>query len=121
MCIRESISSNGTANNRTYLSGIYALTGSLNNTIKNNRIFNVSLNNNVTGTNPGPGFSTGLPVPANCQGIWIRLSFNATLNNYKIFNNHISKLYNPSSSNLGGIFGSVSYTHLDVYKRQEYF
>lgn len=103
--IISNISSNGTANNRTYLSGIYALTGSLNNTIKNNRIFNVSLNNNVTGTNPGPGFSTGLPVPANCQGIWIRLSFNATLNNYKIFNNHISKLYNPSSSNLGGIFG----------------
>ena len=103
--IIKNVSSNGTADNRTYLSGIYALTSSFNATIKNNRIFDISLNNNVTGTHPGPGFVTGQPVPANTNGIWIRMSFNTTLNDYKIYNNHISKLYNPSASTLGGIFG----------------
>lgn len=101
----SNISSNGTCDNRTYISGIYALTGSYNPTIKNNRIFNISLNNNVTGTHPGPGFATGQPIPANTNGIWVRLSFNTVINDYKIYNNHISKLYNPSASTLGGIFG----------------
>ncbi|HLP65483.1 T9SS sorting signal type C domain-containing protein [Flavobacterium sp.] len=101
----SNVSSNGTCDNRTYISGIYALTGSYNPTIKNNRIFNISLNNNVTGTHPGPGFATGQPVPANTNGIWVRMSFNTVINDYKIYNNHISKLYNPSASTLGGIFG----------------
>lgn len=101
----SNVSSNGTCDNRTYLSGIYALTGSYNPTIKNNRIFNISLNNNVTGTHPGPGFATGQPIPANTNGIWVRMSFNTVINDYKIYNNHISKLYNPSASTLGGIFG----------------
>ena len=103
--IIKNISSNGTIDNRTYVSGIYALTGSFNAIIKNNRIFNISLNNNVTGVHPGPGFITGQPIPANTNGIWIRMSFNTTLNDYKIYNNHISKLYNSSASTLGGIFG----------------
>lgn len=101
----SNVSSNGTADNRTYLCGIYALTGSFNAIIKNNRIFNISFNNSITGLHPGPGFATGQPVPANTNGIWIRMSFNATVNNYKIYNNHISKLYNTSASSLGGIFG----------------
>lgn len=101
----SNVSSNGTADNRTYISGIYALTGSYNATIKNNRIYNISLNNSITGTHPGPGFNLGQPLPANTNGIWLRLSFNTVLNNYKIYNNHISKLYSPSASNLGGIFG----------------
>ncbi len=101
----SNVSSNGTIDNRTYLSGIYALTGTYNATIKNNRIFDISFNNNLTGLHPGPGFSTGQPVPANTNGIWVRLSFNTVVNTYKIYNNHISKLYNPSASSLGGIFG----------------
>lgn len=101
----SNVSSNGTADNRTYLSGIYALTDSFNATIKNNRIFNISFNNSITGLHPGPGFAAGQPVPANTNGIWIRMSFNATVNTYKIYNNHISKLYNNGASSLGGIFG----------------
>lgn len=101
----SNVSSNGTADNRTYLSGIYALTDSFNATIKNNRIFNISFNNSITGLHPGPGFAAGQPVPANTNGIWIRMSFNTTVNTYKIYNNHISKLYNTSASSLGGIFG----------------
>ncbi len=101
----SNVSSNGTADNRTYLSGIYVLTDSLNGVIKNNRIYNIAFNNSITGLHPGPGFATGQPVPANTNGIWIRMSFNTTLNTFKIYNNHISKLYNSSTSSLGGIFG----------------
>jgi hypothetical protein len=103
--IISNVSSNGTADNRTYLCGIYALTGSYNGTIKNNRIYNIAFNNSITGLHPGPGFASGQPVPANTNGIWIRMSFNTTVNTYKIYNNHISKLYNSGTSSLGGIFG----------------
>lgn len=101
----KNVSSNGTVDNRTYLSGIYVYTDSYNITIRNNRIFDISLNNNVTGVHPGPGIVTGQPVPANTNGIWVRMSFNTLLHTIKIYNNHISKLYNPSASSLGGLFG----------------
>ena len=103
--IISNASTNGSADNRTILCGIYLLLNSYNAVIKNNRIYNISLNNDVTGVHPGPGPETGSPIPSFSVGIWAKLAFNTVLNDYKIYNNHISKIYNPSASSYGGIYG----------------
>jgi hypothetical protein len=111
----SNISSNGTARDRIYLSGIYVTGNSYNGLIKNNKIFNISFNNSVTGTVFVPPFFF-VDIPANTNGIWIRIADNTTTSDYKIVNNHISKLYHNNASKIGGIFGLTLSTRELNYK-----
>lgn len=113
----SNISSNGTAKDRVYLSGIYVTEGAYNGLIKNNKILNISFNNNVTGTIFVPPFFF-VDIPANTNGIWIKMPNNNSLSDYTIVNNHISKLYHNNTSKIGGIFGltlSTKNIHYKVY------
>lgn len=108
----SNVSSNGTANNRVYLSGIYVIGASYNALIKNNRIFNLYFNNNITTLHPD--YNTD--IPANTNGIWVRIYDNQTLNDYTIVNNSISKLYHGNASKIGAVFGLTLSTKNINYK-----
>lgn len=111
----SNISSNGTARDRVYLSGIYVTGNSYNGIIKNNKIFNISFNCSVSGTVFVPPFFN-VDIPANTNGIWIRIADNTTASDYTIVNNHISKLYHNNASKIGGIFGLALSTKELNYK-----
>lgn len=111
----SNVSCNGTARDRIYLSGIYVTGNSYNGLIKNNKIVNISFNNSVTGTIFVPPFFF-VDIPANTNGVWIRIADNTVTSDYTIVNNHISKLYHNNASKIGGIFGLTLSTKELNYK-----
>ncbi|UPQ77697.1 hypothetical protein M0M57_08625 [Flavobacterium azooxidireducens] len=111
----SNVSCNGTARDRIYLSGIYVTGNSHNGLIKNNKIFNISFNCSVTGTIFIPPFFN-VDIPANTNGIWVRIADNTIASDYTIVNNHISKLYHNNTSKIGGIFGLALSTKELNYK-----
>lgn len=111
----SNVSCNGTARDRIYLSGIYVTGNSYNGLIKNNKIFDISFNCNVTGTIFIPPFFN-IDIPANTNGVWVRIADNTTASDFTIVNNHISKLYHNNSSKIGGIFGLALSTKELNYK-----